>query len=116
MGVTGNVMKGLKKLCGLKVNVKKKEDEKEEKVATPKKKKKELDPKEIENVASDKMEPFMQSNGFWHKDLFLILLEYEVYKPDDLSSLSKSDRKEIVQEAKQKGLMGKVKKFKAYFN
>merc|ERR1712129_176243 len=113
-GVMGNVMKGLKKLCGLKV--KKKDDENEEPVKVPKKKKKELDPKEIENIARDKMEPFMQSNGFWHKDLFLVLFEYQVYKPDDLGSLSKSDRKEIVQAAELKGLMDKVKKFKAYFN
>ena len=77
---------------------------------------KELGPKEVENMARKQMEPFMQEQGFWHKDLFLILLEYEVHKPDDLKNLSKSDRDEIIQEAKQKGLVAKVKKFKAYFN
>merc|ERR1712228_1058648 len=108
-------VKYLQKMLGRRKTVNKKKKQKEiKKSVAPKKK--ELSPQEIENKARDKMEPFMQKEGFWHKDLFLILLEYEVYVPDDLNNLSKSDRKEIFQEAKQKGLMGKVKKFKAYFS
>eukprot|EP01084_Bolivina_argentea_P004494 8562_1 len=115
VGVMGQKVKHLEKLVGRRKNMNKKKKKKEVKKAAPPKKK-ELSPEEIENKARKKMEPFMNEEGFWHKDLFLILLEYEVYQPNDLQSLSKSDRKEIVQEAKKKGLMGgKVKKFKAYF-
>ena len=114
-GVMVAQVKRLEKLCGRRKAVKKKKKKKMEKNASAPKKK-ELSPEVIQNMARDQMEPFMQEQGFWHKDLFLILLKYDVYKPDDLKNLSKSDRKEIIQEAKQKGLMGKVKKFKAYFN
>lgn len=115
-GVMGQKVKYLEKLCGRRKNVNKKKKKKQapKKKAAPKEKV--LSPEEIENKARSKMEPFMSDNGFWHKDLFLILLEWEVFQPSDLSSLSKSDRKEIMQQAKQKGLIGqKVKKFKAYF-
>merc|ERR1712099_223940 len=89
-GVMGQKVKYLQKLCGRRKNVNtKKKKKKIEKKGSEKPKKKELDPKEIENMARDKMEPFMKKGGFWHKDLFLILLEYEVYAPDDLKSLSK---------------------------
>eukprot|EP01084_Bolivina_argentea_P278039 474860_1 len=75
-----------------------------------------MDPKDKENIARNKMEPFMNKNGFWQKDLFLTLLEYDVVMPTDLDQLSKGERKEIIKKAKQRGCMGqKIKKFKAYF-
>mmetsp|Transcript_14549 Transcript_14549/g.22763 ORF Transcript_14549/g.22763 Transcript_14549/m.22763 type:complete len:377 (+) Transcript_14549:47-1177(+) len=117
VGVMGQKVKYLEKLCGRRKNV---NAQKKKKKAAPKApakpKEKKLSPEEIENKARAKMEPFMQDKGFWHKDLFLILLGWDVHEPSDLNNLSKSDRKEIVQEAKQKGLIGqKVKNFKAYF-
>ena len=115
-GVMGQKVKYLEKLLGLRKNVKKKKKKQAPKKQPAKPKEKVLSPEEIENKARAKMEPFMSDNGFWHKDLFLILLEWEIYQPSDLNSLSKSDRKEILQQAKQKGLIGqKTKKFKAYF-
>eukprot|EP00483_Globobulimina_turgida_P010108 UN10127 len=114
-GVMGAKVKYLEQLVGRRKNVNKKKKKKKKKMAAAPTKKKELSPEEIENKARDKMEPFMQNEGFWHKDLFLILLRFDVYSPADMNGLSKSDKKEIIQQAKQKGLIGgKVKKFKAF--
>eukprot|EP01083_Nonionella_stella_P055642 146673_1 len=74
------------------------------------------DPKEVQKIARDAMEPFMKKHGFWQKDLFLVLLEYDVCSPEDFDHLSKAERKTILKAAKRKGFMGqKVKHFKAYF-
>merc|ERR1711933_245225 len=89
-GVMVMQIKRLEKLFGRKKAVKKKKKKVEKKANAPKEK--ELSAEEIQNRARNEMEPFMQEQGFWHKDLFLILLEYDVYKPDELKNLSKSDR------------------------
>eukprot|EP00485_Elphidium_margaritaceum_P015780 CAMPEP_0202734704 /NCGR_PEP_ID=MMETSP1385-20130828/188825_1 /ASSEMBLY_ACC=CAM_ASM_000861 /TAXON_ID=933848 /ORGANISM="Elphidium margaritaceum" /LENGTH=387 /DNA_ID=CAMNT_0049401085 /DNA_START=27 /DNA_END=1191 /DNA_ORIENTATION=- len=125
-GFIGAQAENLKALCGKKKKKAKKKCGKKKKKAKKKVKKapvsqpkqaqpKPKDPEEIKMEARAVMEPFMNKNGFWNKDLFLILLEWDVHQPSALADLSKQDRKEVLSQANRAGLIGqKIQAFKSY--
>jgi len=64
------------------------------------------DPKEIENEARDKLEPWMNKYNFWQVDLFRLFMKYEIYSPEEFHNLEESRYKDLFREAKQNGLVG----------
>eukprot|EP00490_Sorites_sp_Unknown_P022985 CAMPEP_0114657888 /NCGR_PEP_ID=MMETSP0191-20121206/14749_1 /TAXON_ID=126664 /ORGANISM="Sorites sp." /LENGTH=355 /DNA_ID=CAMNT_0001878463 /DNA_START=391 /DNA_END=1458 /DNA_ORIENTATION=+ len=106
-GLMGQKPKLLKELYTGKKSTKSKKKDPPKKTATKKVSNEPTD-EEIEMQARKKLEPWMRKKGFWQRDLLNIFIEYDILKPSDLNSLDKDDFKEMLKEAKSKGLMKKA--------